>query len=433
LSEGGGKRTGWLTRRGVFQGIRAHMLEAFDDVTGVIVNSSEFFDVKGSWPLAFTVWRYKSKREKLDPYRTVELLDLTWMRKTDLAQISWDEPQEMEESCNRILSHSLSTRVDFGKLRASIKEWSGETRKDFQRNKRVTEKNRITVGGLPLGDHRHANKKAYGESDGKFIGFMDDLTPCRVPESIPDKPWFRLDVPFMDVKKNRCLSGPPSQKGFCASNLESAKKLFFWFALAKTFLQYPYPMWVDANDLWEPVIPGNLEKTLFQMAFAIGYADNECVQTHYPANNPVRDVSELVVSNPMSPLQNTFWLNTMLPYCDESPELVRSLISAVDKLFSDWKKLFRGQIELPISKRAYMLDDRGVQIGAGVLQIRTYAEEAEDKRLLDDWSEVARLLIDTKAEFYRLLTSTSGVNYYGVKKKAASASAGKNGSRKALA
>jgi hypothetical protein len=88
-------KTSWLTRRDVFRDIRAHMLEAFDNVTGILVNSSEFFDVKGSWPLAFTVWRYKSKKEKLDPLRTVELLDLTWVKKKDLAQIPWDNSQEV--------------------------------------------------------------------------------------------------------------------------------------------------------------------------------------------------------------------------------------------------------------------------------------------------------------------------------------------------
>jgi len=427
-------KTSWLTGRDVFRTIRAQMLEAFGDVTGILVNSSEFFDVKGSWPLAFTVWRYKSKKEKLDPFRTVELLDLTWVKKKDLAQIPWENAQEMEEACAQIISQSLSTPVDFGKERSSIKDWSGETRKDFQRNKRVPERNQITVGGLPIGDHRHGNKKAYGEGEGRFIGFMDDLTLCRVDKSIPDRPWFRLDIPFMDIKKNRCLSGPPSQKGYCAYDLESAKKLFFWFALAKTFLQHSYPMWLDANDLWEPTIPEQIGKTVFQTAFAIGYADNECVQTHFPANNPLRGVPELIVNNPMTPLLGTFWSETVRPYCDDKPsELVCSLMAAVDKFFNDWKKLFKGQTELPLSRQPYMLDDQGPQLGAGIPQIRAYAKAAEDKTLLADWSAVAGLLSSAKTEFHTLVSSTSGLNYFGVKKKAASATAGKNGARKALA
>jgi len=193
-------------------------------------------------------------------------------------------------------------------------------------------------------------------------------------------------------------------------------------------------MWIDADNMWEPTIPAKLEKTVFQIAFAIGYAENECVQTHFPANNPVQGLPELVVNNPMTPLVDTFWSKTMRPYCDDTPpEVVASLIAAVDTLYSNWKKLFKRQTQLPLSRRPYMLDDQGLQLGAGIPQIRAYAEEADDKTLLADWSTVADSLSAAKAEFYALVTSTSGLNYFGVKKKAASATAGKNGVKKALA
>jgi len=85
------------------------------------------------------------------------------------------------------------------------------------------------------------------------------------------------------------------------------------------------------------------------------------------------------------------------PYCDDNPtEGVASLIAAVDKRFNDWKKLFKGQTELPLSRRPYMLDDQGPQLAAGIPQIRAYAEEADDKTLLADWSIVAGLLSSTK-------------------------------------
>jgi hypothetical protein len=305
---------------------------------------------------------------------------------------------------------------------------------DFKRDRRKSEQNQKVVGGLPIGDPRQGNKKAYGAVDGSFIGFMDELTPCRVKISTPDRPWFRLNPQFMDVKRNRCLSGPPTHFGFCADNLEIAKKLFFWYALARTFLQDQYPMWIDADDMWEPTITEKLEKIVFQTAFAIGYAENECVQTRFPANNPVQGLPELVVNNPMTPLIDTFWVNTMRPYCDDDPsETVASLIAAVDKLYSDWKRLFKGQTELPLSKKPYMLDDQGPRMGAGIPQIRAYAEEAGEKTLLADWSAVAGVLSAAKTQFHGLVSSPSGLNYFGVKKKAASATAGKNGSKKALA
>jgi hypothetical protein len=425
-------KSAWLTRRAIFSDIRAHMLEAFEDVTGILVKGDEFFDVKGSWPVTFSVWRYKSKGERLVKDRTVPLFDMTWVAKKQLAEIPWDHPEEMERACQQILSQS--EQVEVGIERTSIREWSGQKMLDFKRDRRKSERNQRVVGGLPLGDARQNNKKAYGEVDGPFIGFMDELTPCRVKTSIPDRPWFRLNPQFMDVKRNRCLSGPPTHFGFCAETLEIAKRLFFWYALARTFLQDQYPMWIDADDMWAPTIPGKLEKTLLQTAFAIGYAENECVQTRFPANNPVQNLPELVINNPMTPLVDTFWSKTMRPYCDDTPsEVVTSLIVAVDNLYSDWKKLFKGQTELPLSRRAYMLDDQGPQLGAGIPQIRAYAEEADDKTLLADWSIVAGLLSSAKTEFHGLVSSTSGLNYFGVKKKAASATAGKNGARKALA
>jgi hypothetical protein len=193
-------------------------------------------------------------------------------------------------------------------------------------------------------------------------------------------------------------------------------------------------MWIDADDMWEPTIPEKLEKIVFQTAFAIGYAENECVQTRFPANNPVQGLPELVINNPMTPLVDTFWSKTMRPYCDDNPsEAVASLMAAVEEMFSDWKKLFRGQTELPLSRRPYMLDDQGLQVGAGIPQIRAYAEEADDKTLLADWSNVAGLLRTAKTDFYGLVSSPSGLNYFGLKKKAASATAGKNGAKKALA
>jgi hypothetical protein len=118
--------------------------------------------------------------------------------------------------------------------------------------------------------------------------FMDELTPCRVKISTPDRPWFRLNPQFMDVKRNRCLSGPPTHFGFCAANPELAKKLFFWYALARTFLQDQYPMWIDADDIWEPTIPEKLERTVFQTAFAIGYAETSAFRRASPQTIPFK-------------------------------------------------------------------------------------------------------------------------------------------------
>src|SRR5258708_6406924 len=71
-------KSAWLTKRPIFQNIRSQILGSFEHVAGALVQASEFFDVKGSWPVAFTVWRYKGAAANLDTSRSVSLVDLTW-------------------------------------------------------------------------------------------------------------------------------------------------------------------------------------------------------------------------------------------------------------------------------------------------------------------------------------------------------------------
>jgi hypothetical protein len=431
-------KSSWLTKRTIFADIRKHMLGSFEDIAGILVDASEFFDVKGKWPVAFTLWRYKGTNAKLDPDRAVEFVDLTWVRKQQLAQIPWDTPAEMTIKCEEILNHENAKRIEIGTERTSLKASSGQIRKDFMRNKSLGERNQRTVGGLPLNDPRHSNKKAYGRVDGTSIGFMDDLTPCRIKTIDTGNLWFRLNNQFMDFNKTRCFSGPPTHFGYRAFDLESAKTLVFWYALARSFVQHHYPMWVDADDMWAPHISARMERTVFQTAFAILYADNECVETRFPANNPVKGVLELTVDNPMTPLNSdSFWSKTMRPYCaDNASKTVLALTKAVDKLFHDWKKLFNGHTTLPLSAQPYMLDDAGLRVGAGVVQIRDYAEETENEVLTADFSAIEMHLASARNEFFEMVTSKSGLNYFGIKKKAASAvSAGRSeaNSSKALA
>jgi hypothetical protein len=68
-------------------------------------------------------------------------------------------------------------------------------------------------------------------------------------------------------------------------------------------------MWIDADNMWEPIIPEKLKRSAFQTAIAIGYAENECVETSFPANNPIAGAPEIVVSNPLTPFIDRFLLD----------------------------------------------------------------------------------------------------------------------------
>jgi hypothetical protein len=408
-------KSAWLTKRSIFQSLRSEMFGAFEDVSGVLVNGSEFFDVKGAWPVAFTIWRYKGSTSNLNPNRAIQLIDLTWLTKSDLLEIPWADQEQARKACQSILANERSKTVELGVDRISIREWSTETMVDFKRDRRKAEKDPTVAGGLPLHDRRRGKKKTYGEADGTFVGFMDDLTPCRVRHSDPGKPWFRLNNQFMDVKKNRCLSGPPTNRGYCAYDLASAQKLFFWYALTRAFLQRRYPMWVDADDMWAPSISPRLERKIFSLAFAIGFAENECVETYFPANNPLAGTREIFLSNPMTPLDpQSFWSTTLRPCITPDEPNAVTLVGAVQRVYGAWSIFIGTRRELPIGyHRPYFIDDRPVTKTAGIVQIRDYATENDIASLLSALGELQESLRSAKDKFVAMVTAETGVNYFG--------------------
>lgn len=409
-------KSAWLTDRAIFRKIRSEMAGSFEDVAAVLVNGAQFFDVKGSWPVAFTIWRHKGFAAGLDARRPIQIRDLTWLKHQELASIPWSEPARAVDACRRIMKDQRAAVVELGRTHSGMRSWSGIPMTDFKRDRRRAELGQAIVGGLPLGDPRRNNKKTYGEADGPYVGFMDDLTPCRVKRSTPGKPWFRLNSQFMDAKRNRCFSGPPTHWGYCAEDLESARKLFVWYALARTFVQFPYPMWADAEDLWAPTVPPHLERRVFACASAIVFAENECVETYFPANNPAPGGRELFIGNPLSPLnRESFWSKTISPQISlHTSPAGRAVIESVNDVFMAWDRFLGRRHEVPISYApSYFVDERGLSRNCGLIQIRDYARAERVESLLSRLQLVQTRLKAAKAEFHDVLTAEAGLNYFG--------------------
>jgi hypothetical protein len=408
-------KAAWLTDRSAFRQIRSQMAGAFRDVAGLLLDGSEFFAVKGAWPVAFTIWEYRGEGAGLESSRPIHLTDLTWLKRKDLTQVAWGDPAAADDECRRLLADPRTTSVAFGVTRRSIREWAALPMLDFKRDRRKRETDRSIVGGLPAGDLRRAGKKTYGESDGPYVGFMDDLTPCRVRRSTPGRPWFRLNAQFMDVRKNRCLSGPPTNRGYCASDLQSAERVFLWYAIARTLLQHGYPMWADADDLWEPVVPEPLRASVLASAFAIAFAENECVEAYFPANNPVPGVPEAYVSNPLTPLvEGSFWNLVMRPVAARAASgAAAALVRDTDAVFQAWSGLLGRRSEVPApAGRAWLLDERPLTRGAGLIQIRDYAVARRAEPLLACLERMNASLRAAKAEFHAVLTGPNGLDYF---------------------
>lgn len=411
-------KAAWLTQRPVFRSIRREMLSSFEDVGGVIVNGKEFFNVKGKFPIAFTIWRYVGHRKILDPNRPVKLTDLTWLKKENLKNIDWGDEAAYSLEANSIMNNADTREIHFGVSRTNIKNWCKITRYEFQREKRKAEKTDSAFRcGLPDGDYRHGRKKTLGEYNGEYIGFMDDLTPCRIKKDSGGFPWFRLNSPFMDCRKTRCFSGPVDQKGFCANSLQTAEKLFVWYSLSRVFATHGYPMWVDADELWALEIPSKLENKVTKICFAIGFSENECIEALFPANNPVEGSKEIVISNPMTPLdQNSFWSKTMQSFFAASGNSVEDqLVASVNSIYAAWETEFTSRKEIFVDySRAYFIKNGSLFKFSGLVQIRDYAKENSHTVLLGLFDRMNSLLKAVKSEFNEMLMDENELNYFSV-------------------
>jgi len=412
-------KAAWLTKRPVFEQIRRTMLGSFEDVGGVLVNGREFFDLKGKFPIAFTIWRYKGAHAALNTERSIPLTDLTHLTKSDLQSVNWENPAEVEISCNSIVGAKNIKQVEIGAIRVAIQAWTGQKMLDFKRGRRLAEIGQRITGGLPKGDARHGNKKAYGEGTGRFIGFMDDLTPCRTEKNpFPDSPWFRLNSPFMDCRKTRLFSGPTDQKAFSSADPIVLEKLFFWYALGRTFSVFPYPMWADADEMWAPNLVGEFQPLITNLAYAIAFSENECVETVFPAHNPVAAAPEIHVSNPMTPLSpDSYWSRNLKLRTANSVGTAGELLKLTNSIFLKWKNELKLKKDLPLEgEHSYFVSDGSLRIGAGLIQIKDYAIQNDKFEILEEFRKLSVVNKKAKEEFFQILTSTDGVNYFGATK-----------------
>lgn len=408
-------KVGWLTDRTSFSSLKKSIITSFDFEKGFIINGKEFFEgVKGKFPIAFTLWSYRDQHINTEPNPIIALTDLCWLKKKDLDYFQRADI-DIEKRGQQLLTDPKSTTAYLGVPREKFKHWIKQNQNNFKRSRRKNEIGQLTASGLPFGDHRSINKCAYGENMGTAIGFMDNLTPCRIKKSPQDVPWFRLDSQFMDVNRSRCFSGPPTHYGYCAHDLDSAHKTFLWYAVARTFQTCGYPIWVNTTELWVPDI---LDKQAFtNYTFAIGYAENECVETVFPAHNPVQDAPEIHVRNPMTPNDaKSFWKTVMEPAITKRRDTAQSLIETVNALYKGWANRFvhTPEISAPYEKPYFI--DRGIlRKTAGILQIRHFAEAVGDETLLALDQNVKDLLRETKKEFHHYLTREDGIgpNYFG--------------------
>ena len=417
--------TSWLIPRPSYQHFRNEFDKYFKYESGFIINSKEFFKLKGKWPLSFTIWSYNENSN--GNKNTVKLLDLTSFERKDLA-INWDDTlKEIDRQIKPLLKGKLNIKFDNsrGNIRNTLPDIKrGEKiiqqpRYNIYRNRTKDEQGIEIISGYPLLDDRHTRVKApHGFTKGEFVGFMDDVTPVRLNmdtcnrlSNNPDRVWFRLDTVFLNINSTKAFNGPADNRSYCAYDLESAKATFSWFALTKA-LNGRYPIWANQYDIWAPKINNSKAKYYHSLCFAFTLAENRAVVTKFEKNNPVDGAPELLIDNPFSPMNTeSFWSKVLAPQIVKKPNLALQLIELINEFYSLFSSKYcsSGIIRnVGLNDEAYFKYFEYPDFltpNSGIIQIKKYAVINHKEDLHSLALEINEKVKEVKEEIYSLLVN----------------------------
>lgn len=415
--------TSWLLPRPTYIPFREKWDQYFKYHSGFIVNANAFFEVKGKWPLAFTIWTYdpKPKGNK----NAVKVLDLTALERGSL-KVNWDAPvSELDAQVNTVVKGSRkilldNSRKDIRTLLPLISKKGKliqQPRYDFSRSKPEDQRGKL-VSGFPLKDtaNHFELSRVCGSIQGKFIGFMDDQTPVRLDQDTcerqsnkPDRVWFRLDNDFKGINKIQAFSGTPDNRGYAGYDIESAKATFVWYTMAKV-LNAGYPIWANQFDIWAPTLKENTAAYFHSLCFAFTLAENRCIVTRFEKDNPVKGAPEVFVDNPLCPTNpHAFWATTLDKEIVSDPPLAKNLVDAVKALYRLWNKNYtKGDTlkNVGLHNEAYFRHfayPDFVTPQSGLVQIRKYAEIHGSADLQEAFANISQLTKAVREEIYRLL------------------------------
>jgi hypothetical protein len=423
--------TSWLIPRPAYVAFREVWDKYFRFHSGFLATSNEFFKVDGRWPVAFTIWNYEHNSDAKP--NAIDVHDLTHLAHSSLDKIDWNKSDEiLDDQLSEEIKEAKKIKLDTS--RGDIREllpgmFKGEkvirqTRYDYSVAKKKGEHNRI-VSGFPLKDeanHFELRRKC-GDSDGKFIGFMDDNTPVRVKQdslnrmsNLPDRIWFRLDLDFKGINKTKVSNGAADNRSYCAYDLESAQATCSWFAITKA-LNGAYPLWANQYDIWSPQIKPGFEKLWYSMCFAFVLAENRCVVTKFEKDNPVKGVPEVFVDNPLSPTNpDSFWSTTLNNQIPDEASSANQLVDKIHQLYKIWNMNYcKGQWlhSVGLHNEPYFKFFSYADFltpHSGLIQIKKYAENEGKSDLLEIFREISILTKKVREDIYVLLTEE--FNYF---------------------
>lgn len=175
-------------------------------------------------------------------------------------------------------------------------------------------------------------------------------------------------------------------------------------------------MWADAEELWANDLPKALENRCVQMVFAIGLAENECIDIIFPAHNPIENAPEIRVRNPMCPTDSeSFWSKTIAPAFDKDEcKSAAALVKSVEAFYKLWTSTLKSKTELTVDyERPYFVENGILRPTSGIIQIKDFANETKNLELQGAYQDIQEKLKIVKNEFYDLLLDKNGLNYFG--------------------
>jgi hypothetical protein len=416
--------TSWLIPRPTYVSFRKQWDKEFVFHSGFLITSNEWFKLKGTWPLAFTIWKYEPDEHRTE--NVVRLNDLTKLEKPAL-NIDWNQDADkLEFVLDGIIDSGKVITLDNSKgdIRDSLPKIEcnnklvRQPRYDFSSAKSDEDDGKL-ISGFPLKDEaRHFKlKRICGSCNGEFVGMMDDNTPVRVKQdscnrmsSLPDRIWFRLDSDFKGTNRTKIFNGPTDNRSYCAYNIASAKALSSWFCITKAFNGF-YPAWANQFEIWTPNIPFNKSNSYYALCFAFVLAENRCVVTKFEANNPVEGAPEVFVDNPLSPNNaESFWCTTLaneVANCDSA--LAKELVAAVTDLYRYWNLHFtKGQFlsHVGLQDEAYFKYFNYPDFltkDSGLIQIKRYADIHYEEELITRIDRISAVTKTVRKEIYEML------------------------------
>ena len=422
--------TSWLIPRPTYVSFRKQWDSHFEYIDGFIITSNEFFKLKGKWPLAFTIWKYRYEENRNNQ---VEVHDYTSLTNQQL-KVNWSLGED-ELKFVLGIDFEENDKVIYRNNRRDIRETipfithndkqKRQTRYDFSRAKKPDEYEKL-VSGFPLNDiKRHFNlSRTCGDPLGEFTGFMDDTTPVRLKQeannrlsNTPDRIWFYLDNRIIKINLLKCFNGPADNRSFCVYDIDTARSIICWFAIGKSIVGR-YPTWANQQNLWAPEILNEYHNYWDALCFAYVLSDNRSVTTRFEANNPVEGAPEVFVDNPLSPNnRDSFWMTTLDQHVNKDHRIAYELVTTIKKLYNHWNYNYcHGQViencglhDEPYFR--YFNYPDFMTPNSGLIQIRKFAEVNGCTDLLDLFSEIQELTKRVKDEIYRLLVNE--FNYFG--------------------